>query len=188
MRLRLIRATAIAAVALFTLAPAASAQTSIFQAFLLGANEVPPTGSNGFGISVLVYNFNSNSFEISTGFIGLSAAPVGGHIHLGEAGTNGPVIFNFTSFLPATSSGSTDPTNGTLSAADELELYAGNLYVNLHTAQYPAGEIRGQLLFAGGGMPGPGTVVPEPSTLILLTSGLAGLGVLMLRTRRSSAV
>ncbi len=188
MLLRLIRATAVAAVAFVTLAPPANAQVSIFQAFLIGANEVPPNSSGAFGISVFVYNFNSNSFEISTGFAGLSAPPVAGHIHRGEAGTNGPVIFNFSSFLPDGSSGSTIPTNGTLSASDEIELYAGNLYVNLHTPLYPAGEIRGQLIFAGGGMPGPGTVVPEPSTLLLLSGGLAGLGVIARRKRRSGLV
>ncbi len=188
MLLRLLRATAVATVAFLTLAPSANAQVSIFQAILTGANEVPPNASNGFGISLVVYNFNSNSFEISTAYAGLTAAPAGGHIHRGAEGMNGPIIFNFSSFLPATNSGSSTPTNGTLSAADEIELYAGNLYVNLHTPQYPAGEIRGQLVFAGGGMPGPGTVVPEPSTFLLLSGGLAGLGVLVLRRRGSGLI
>lgn len=182
---RLLRVTAVAVLASLTLAPSASAQTSIFQAFLYGANEVPPSASKAFGISLFVYNFNSNTFELATAFAGLSAAPTGGHIHRGAAGTNGPIIFNFSAFLPAAGSGSSIPTNGTLSEADELELFMGNLYVNLHTPVYPAGEIRGQLVFAGGDIPGPGTVVPEPATLILIASGLAGLGMMMLRKRSS---
>lgn len=187
MRLQFPRAAVVAAAAfaLVTLAPRADAQSSIFQALLFGANEVPATTSPAFGISILVYDLSTNQFEISTGFVGLSAAPIGGHVHRAPAGVNGPIIFNFTSTLPAATFGSSIPANGTLSAADEINLFAGDLYVNLHTPLYPAGEIRGQLLFVAGDLPG--TVVPEPATAALLASGLLALGIVGVRRRPATA-
>lgn len=181
MRVRFLRAIATVAIALLALAPQAGAQTSIFQALLLGANEVPPNSASGFGVSIFVYDLSTRQFEISTGFVGLSAAPIAGHIHRAPAGVNGPVVFDFSSSLPPTTFGSVAPRNGVLSATDEIELFAGNLYVNLHTPQRPGGEIRGQLTFLSGDMPG--TVVPEPATVVLLASGMLALGIVGVRRR-----
>ena len=64
------------------------------------------------------------------------------HIHMGAAGSNGPVI------VPFTKSG-----DNAFSAAPDAKLTeeqfaaykAGKLYVNVHSAKDPGGEIRGQL-------------------------------------------
>jgi hypothetical protein len=60
-------------------------------------------------------------------------------------------------------------------AAFTAGLLAGQAYFNIHTVQFPSGEIRGQL-----------QAVPEPATLLLLTSGIAGVaGVLRKRRERT---
>jgi hypothetical protein len=51
-------------------------------------------------------------------------------------------------------------------------LETGNTYINIHTVDFPGGEIRGQI-----------TVVPEPGSLGLLGLGLLGVAGLALRAR-----
>ena len=81
------------------------------------------------------------------------------HIHLGAAGSNGPVVV----FLLQPQSPSTGRVNGTLAegtitaaaligplAGHPLSdliaaLESGNAYVNVHTDAHPGGEIRGQI-------------------------------------------
>ncbi|MBE9059658.1 CHRD domain-containing protein [cf. Phormidesmis sp. LEGE 11477] len=63
------------------------------------------------------------------------------HIHIGEAGENGPIIRNLT----------VDEADGKFSGAFDLSnrqvevLIADGLYVNLHTQANPSGELRGQI-------------------------------------------
>jgi len=57
-----------------------------------------------------------------------------------------------------------------LSTSQELDNLA---YINFHTMQNPGGEVRGQI-----------NVVPEPATVLLLGSGLLGLGGLAWRRRK----
>ncbi len=63
------------------------------------------------------------------------------HIHLGPVGVAGPVVLPL--LVPST--GTSVSGTVTLDAKAMADLTAGTLYVNVHTAANPAGEIRGQL-------------------------------------------
>ena len=105
---------------------------------LSGAEEVPPASTSGSG---------SGSFRVAedgtiTGSVTTKGVPgTVAHIHQGAKGQNGPVI------IPRTKNGDTYtvPPGRKLTAAQMQAYKAGNLYVNVHTAKYKGGEVRGQL-------------------------------------------
>lgn len=107
---------------------------------LSGAQEVPPVTTQGSGSGTITVNEDksvSGSVKI-TGFTATAA-----HIHTGAAGKNGPVIIPLTK----SSDGSTwsVPAGAKLTDAQYNDYKAGNLYVNVHSAAYKGGEVRGQL-------------------------------------------
>lgn len=109
-----------------------------FRADLAGYQEVPPTSSSATGSGYFELNPDSTSLFYRiyvSGLTGITSA----HIHQGAAGTNGSALhtLNFVE----------DSAVGTWAIPSNAvnELLAGNLYVNVHTTVYPAGEIRGQI-------------------------------------------
>ena len=105
---------------------------------LAGDQEVPPVKSDGTGTGTITIGTDktvSGSVK-STGIAGTAA-----HIHEAAAGANGPVI------IPLTKDGDTYavPAGAKLTDAQFASFQAGKLYVNVHTAANPGGEIRGQL-------------------------------------------
>jgi hypothetical protein len=71
--------------------------------------------------------------------------PSAGHIHRGTAGTSGPVAVN----LDPAANGNQACVAGDPSVLQEIQSNPGGFYVNLHTADYPDGAIRGQLAPGG---------------------------------------
>lgn len=111
---------------------------------LMGSAEVPPVTTSAIGsaqISVRPDHTVSGSIKIS-GFVATMA-----HIHEAAAGKNGPPIIT----LSKTESGSFSvPVGARLTDAQYASYLAGNLYVNVHSARSPNGEIRAQLLASEG--------------------------------------
>lgn len=106
---------------------------------LSGSEEVPPVATSGSGSgSVTVGSDGAISGRFETRDVAGNAA----HIHIAPKGSNGPVI------LPLTKSGDNAwvvPPGAKLTEAQMAAYKAGNLYVNVHTARNPGGEVRGQI-------------------------------------------
>ena len=111
----------------------------IFTATLNGASEVPATPSIATGSATLNFNTTTKIFSVTVTYSGFTATA--SHIHKGPTNIAGPVIFGFSPFA--------SPINYTsvaLDATQEANLMTNLDYVNLHSAAYPGGEIRGQLI------------------------------------------
>lgn len=128
----------------------ALAQQAQHFAVLSGGNEVGDTGQaaagdrDGFGTaSVVIVGPSRVCFTIVVDQIG---RPVAAHIHRGVAGTNGPIVVPLTTppaGNPGTSSGCVSNIGAALIAS--LRADPSRFYVNVHTAAFPGGAVRGQL-------------------------------------------
>ena len=114
-----------------------------FKASLNAGTEVPPNGSAGAGELEATYNPSNHELDWRLRFSGLTGTVTAAHFH-GPAGpgANAPVA------VPLNSSfvGTWQRSEITLTEAQAADLLAGRWYVNIHTAQFPAGEIRGQVV------------------------------------------
>jgi hypothetical protein len=122
---------------------------------LTGMEEVPPVNTNSTGIALFELLNNHLDFKVNvTNLENIKSA----QIHLGEFGQNGEIIVSLLKSLSPV-----DVHNGTLvegqvtpselvgplkgKTINELVQLFNNTktYVNIHTEQYPNGEIRGQI-------------------------------------------
>ncbi|MEO0760480.1 MAG: CHRD domain-containing protein, partial [Pseudomonadota bacterium] len=68
------------------------------------------------------------------------------HLHAGGRGENGPIVRNFD-VSPSNARSGTFSGTFELTEAEALALATGEYYINLHTEDFPAGELRGQIEF-----------------------------------------
>jgi hypothetical protein len=177
----------IGTVAVFVLGTLVHADT-IFVATLNGDSEAP--SSTGSGHAVVDYNPVMNDITYSLTFQNLGSDATMSHIHSGLPGTNGPILlWFFPPTLTPTPTATSGHYTGTWTPADlasqsqnpsittftELlsALNSGDTYVNVHSVNFPGGEIRGQL-----------SMTPEPSSLMLVGLPFALLGLIAISRRR----
>ena len=175
----------------------AKADQIVLTATLTGAQEVPPTGSPGIGSALITIDTVTNLMTVNVAFAGLLSPTTIAHIHCcaGPGGTAIPAttVPSFPGFPTGVTTGtflqtfdltlasSYNPAfiaanGGTVASAQAAfitGLLNGQAYFNIHTVQFPGGEIRGQL-----------QAVPEPATVLLLTSGVIGVAGALRKRRK----
>ena len=199
--LRMVRGlSAAAAVAATVAGGAAGAQAYQRTGTYSSAQEVPPPPvvvSPGTGAVSALLSASGLSLTVDLSYRDMLAPVAGAHIHTGGPGVNGPVAIDFggaNGFVFGMTSGSYSRVfdltlaqsyggayltsfggNVAAARADFVSNFvASNAYANLHSAARPAGEIRANLAV---------TAVPEPSTYVLMATGLGALGLVARRRR-----
>jgi CHRD domain/HYR domain len=152
-----------------TIACLADATTRV-SGMLLGAQENPPVATPANGVVSGTFDPLASTLAIEVRFNGLTAPASAAHIHTAPAGTNGPVMIGFAGF-PTTTSGTYTNTYP-LTPPQVAMLMSGNLYVNIHSAAFPGGEIRAQLM-ASVGEPTPPILADQCGRPLVASPGVA---------------
>lgn len=124
----------------------------MFRATLAGRHEVAPVPSQGSGEVEAVLDGNQLTVSgIFREMNGAFDATIGGgaHIHLGLAGENGSVALALTTVPDVDLRGGVflESDNTFMLTEDQVTaLRNRGMYVNIHTTDFPGGELRGQLL------------------------------------------
>jgi hypothetical protein len=146
---RFLITAAVAILAAALLAPAGSATGNhkgkkTYTTKLKGANEFPGPGDpDGKGKATI--RLSSKHDRVCFTIVTKRIAPTtAGHIHVGDAGTAGPVFIALF-----TTASNTKVRHGCVPATDAqiaaIRTNPSNYYVNVHNADFPAGALRGQL-------------------------------------------
>lgn len=125
---------------LFATAPA-YAEVVNMTAELTGAAEVPANDSSGTGNLEATYDTETMMLTWTVTYEGLTGDATAAHFHgpAAEGENAGPVV-PIEGDLASPIEGS-----ATLTEEQATQLQEGMWYFNLHTAQYPDGELRGQV-------------------------------------------
>jgi hypothetical protein len=139
----LLAALAVCALALAALSGAAI-KTTTWTAALSSAQEIPKQvvrNTNAHGVFKATLSGSTLKWKLT--YAKLTGPALAAHIHLGAKGKSGNVLIPLCGAAPACTSG----VHGSMpaTAALKTDFKKHLLYVNVHTAKNPNGEIRGQL-------------------------------------------
>jgi hypothetical protein len=187
---------AVCLVAALSCASVAQGAINIYTANLSGPNESPANSSPGTGTATVTIDTVLNTMSVSITFSGLTSGTTASHIHsatttpfTGTAMVATQVPY-FTGFPLGVTSGtysnlfdllsasSYNPAfvtahGGTVAGAESAlvsSIASGTAYLNIHTTNFPGGEIRGFLI-----------AVPEAATWAMMLVGFAAIGLALRR-------
>lgn len=129
-------AAAAAIVALLAAGPALAAPVKL-SATLSGANETGGGDPDGSGSFMVEIDADSGDFCYTVKAAKI-ATPTAMHVHSGAAGTDGPPVVTFTMGEDMCIAAEPDVLR-------PIVANPANFYVNIHTADFPKGAVRGQL-------------------------------------------
>jgi CHRD domain-containing protein len=140
----------------------------VFFATLTGPQEVPANSSAATGVGMWVFDPVTKVISGTETVTGMTATV--SHFHQGAVGVVAPVAIPFTGgpttwTLPAT----------TLTDAQVTALLSGGFYANAHSAQFPGGEIRGQVYQPTKCAALSGTQETPPNSSLATGNGCAGV-------------
>ncbi|MEX0863257.1 MAG: CHRD domain-containing protein [Acidimicrobiia bacterium] len=138
------------------MAPVAAAQTKNFRAHLSGGDEVPAVDSGGQGQAIFRVDGDQVHYMLIVAHLDEITQA---HIHCAAAGVNGPVKVFLFGLVPTGVDSNGILSMGSFTAEDftgacpgietiddlVAAMASGGAYVNVHTIDFPGGEIRGQI-------------------------------------------
>lgn len=115
-----------------------------FEIPLTGAAEAPGPGDpDGSGTARFTLNQGQGEICFWLSVTNISLPATGAHIHRAPAGSPGPVV------VPLTAPGTTGASSGCVAVdkalVKEIRQNPSEFYVNVHTPDFSAGAVRGQL-------------------------------------------
>ncbi|MEW9797012.1 CHRD domain-containing protein [Alteromonas sp. CYL-A6] len=105
-----------------------------------GDQEVPAVSTSAYGYGA--FTLNTTSGDLRGVMTVVDIMPTAAHVHAGEAGVNGDVVFALTD----NGDGTWSVPDGVMLTADQMmTMQNAGYYTNFHTDANPSGEIRGQI-------------------------------------------
>ncbi|MEY4938840.1 MAG: hypothetical protein RIQ93_575 [Verrucomicrobiota bacterium] len=132
------------------LALAVTGRTQVieFRATINAAQEIPDSTSPATGSAIMLYDIATNKFDLIVTISNFANTATASHLHEGAPGVAGNVVTNLGGETAYLRDGNTlrqtfrDITHG----GNKLTLIQGGAYLNIHSAAFPGGEVRGQLI------------------------------------------
>ncbi len=124
---------------------------------LEGSQEVPPNASPATGGGFVEFDTTTNTLYYNISYSGLSSSETAAHIHgFSARGVASGVLAGLPPGSPKIGSIAFTP-------AQQAGILAGQSYFNIHTSDFPFGEIRGQIDGPGSACIGTPTPTPTPT-------------------------